>query len=78
MTGDAVIEAARDLKKQIAEKGMPTGSAVLVGDGHAAAADRGKVRNCFGAHFVEVEVDTELGSVRVTEVRRRSRVAAAS
>ncbi|MGC4081288.1 MAG: molybdopterin-dependent oxidoreductase [Vicinamibacterales bacterium] len=24
----------------------------------------GKTRNCFGAHFVEVEVDTELGSVR--------------
>src|SRR5262249_53996853 len=27
MTGYAVIEAARDLKKQIAEKGMPTGDA---------------------------------------------------
>ena len=27
MTGYAVVEAARDLKKQIAEKGMPTGDA---------------------------------------------------
>ena len=30
MTGYAVVEAARDLKKQIAEKGMPTGDAVLI------------------------------------------------
>ncbi len=28
-TGQAVIEAVRDLKKQIAEKGMPTGTALL-------------------------------------------------
>ena len=28
---------------------------------------QGKVRNAFGAHFVEVEVDTELGRVRVTK-----------
>ena len=34
----------------------------------------GKVRTRFGAHFVEVEVDTELGRVRVTEVRRRPRL----
>ena len=27
----------------------------------------GKVRSAFGAHFVEVEVDTELGRVRVTK-----------
>jgi CO/xanthine dehydrogenase Mo-binding subunit len=26
---------------------------------------QGKVRNTFGAHFVEVEVDTQLGRVRV-------------
>ena len=29
MTGYAVVEAARDLKRQIAEKGMPKGSDVL-------------------------------------------------
>ena len=29
MTGEAVIAAVRDLKKQIAEKGMPTGTAIL-------------------------------------------------
>jgi CO/xanthine dehydrogenase Mo-binding subunit len=66
MTGHAVVEAARDLKRQIAEKGMPKGDAVLT----ASAApnpkvDDGKVRNTFGAHFVEVEVDTQTGRVRV-------------
>ena len=30
MTGYAVVEAARDLKKQIAEKGLPTGDDVLI------------------------------------------------
>ena len=27
----------------------------------------GKLRNCFGAHFVEVEADTALGHVRITK-----------
>src|SRR5437899_11250686 len=54
-TGYAVVEAAKDLKRQIADKGVPTGTAMLV----AAAApspriDGGAVRNAFGAHFVEV------------------------
>ena len=75
MTGYAVIEAARDLKKQIAEKGMPTGRRRA--DRHRRRRTRrsqGKVRNAFGAHFVEVEVDTELGRVRVTEVPRGARL----
>jgi xanthine dehydrogenase molybdenum-binding subunit len=68
MTGYAVIEAVRDLKKQIASKGMPKGDQQLV----AAAApnptiDGQKARNAFGAHFAEVEVDVELGRVRVTK-----------
>jgi CO/xanthine dehydrogenase Mo-binding subunit len=65
-TGSAVIEAARSLKQQIAEKGMPTGSQTLVATAspNPRVAD-GKVRQAFGAHFVEVEVDTELGDVRV-------------
>ncbi len=67
MTGYAVIEAARDLKKQIAEKGMPTGGDVLVASATPQPALEGKVRDAFGAHFVEVEVDTELGRVRVTK-----------
>jgi xanthine dehydrogenase molybdenum-binding subunit len=68
MTGYAVIEAARDLKRQIAEKGMPTGDQMLVAS--AAPNPRmaeGKVRQAFGAHFVEVEVDVEFGQARVTK-----------
>jgi xanthine dehydrogenase YagR molybdenum-binding subunit len=68
MTGYAVIEAARDLKRQIAEKGMPTGRDVLVAfaSPNPTVEDK-KTRSAFGAHFVEVEVDTELGHVRVSK-----------
>jgi xanthine dehydrogenase YagR molybdenum-binding subunit len=65
MTGYAVVEAARDLKKQLAEKGMPAGDDVLIGSATPSPTLQGKVRNAFGAHFVEVEVDTHLGRVRV-------------
>ncbi|MFN7913994.1 MAG: xanthine dehydrogenase family protein molybdopterin-binding subunit [Vicinamibacterales bacterium] len=63
MTGEAVIAAARDIKKQIAEKGLPAGAGLLKATASPNPRIEGKVRNCFGAHFVEVEVDTELGSV---------------
>jgi CO/xanthine dehydrogenase Mo-binding subunit len=65
MTGYAVVEAARDLKKQIAEKGLPTGIDVLTASATPSPTVQGKVRSTFGAHFVEVEVDTELGRARV-------------
>lgn len=65
-TGQAVIEAARELKKQIAEKGMPTGANFLTAEASPnPTIAGGKVRNTFGAHFVEVEIDTELGHIRV-------------
>jgi xanthine dehydrogenase molybdenum-binding subunit len=67
MTGYAVVEAARDLKKQIAEKGLPTGDNVLIASANPNPTVQGKVRSTFGAHFVEVEVDAELGRVRVTK-----------
>jgi xanthine dehydrogenase YagR molybdenum-binding subunit len=67
MTGSAVVEAARDLQKQIAEQGMPTGDQVLVASATPTPVLEGKVRGAFGAHFCEVEVDTELGGVRVTK-----------
>jgi len=66
MTGHAVVEAARDLKKQIADKGMPKGV-----DLHTAKAsptprvEGGLIRNAFAAHFVEVEVDAERGRVKI-------------
>jgi putative selenate reductase molybdopterin-binding subunit len=66
MTGYAVVEAARDLKRQIAEKGLPKGSDILsASTGPNPAMPAGKVRNAFGAHFVEVEIDTDLGRARV-------------
>ncbi len=66
MTGYAVVDAARGLKKQIAEKGMPKGGALLIASASPnPTVEGGKVRNSFAAHFVEVEVDTELGHTRV-------------
>ena len=67
MTGYAVVEAARDLKRQIAEKGMPKGSDVLIGNATPNPTLQGKVRSTFGAHFVEVEVDVDLGRARVVK-----------
>jgi xanthine dehydrogenase molybdenum-binding subunit len=66
-TGQAVVEAARDLQKQIAEKGAPAGDQVLVASATPNPRLEGKSRASFGAHFVEVEVDTELGQVKVTK-----------
>jgi CO/xanthine dehydrogenase Mo-binding subunit len=67
MTGHAVMEAARDLKRQLAEKGAPAGDQVLVASASPQPRLEGKIRGAFGAHFVEVEVDTELGGVKVTK-----------
>jgi xanthine dehydrogenase YagR molybdenum-binding subunit len=68
MTGHAVVEAAREIKKQIAEKGLPKGGDVLTASVNAnPAMEGGKARNSFGAHFAEVEADTETGHVRVVK-----------
>ncbi|HET9947672.1 MAG TPA: xanthine dehydrogenase family protein molybdopterin-binding subunit [Longimicrobiales bacterium] len=67
MTGYAVVEAARDLKRQIAERGMPTGDAVLIASATPTPSTGRLRRMCFGAHFVEVEVDVETGRVRITK-----------
>jgi putative selenate reductase molybdopterin-binding subunit len=67
MTGYAVVEAARELKRQIVEKGLPQGDAVLVASASPNPAQPAKIRNSFGAHFVEVEVDALLGRVHVTK-----------
>jgi xanthine dehydrogenase molybdenum-binding subunit len=67
MTGYAVVEAARDLKEQIAARGMPQGDDVLIASATPNPSTQGMRRNCFGAHFVEVEADVELGHVRITK-----------
>jgi CO/xanthine dehydrogenase Mo-binding subunit len=65
MTGMAVVEAVQDLKQQIALQGMPTGDAVLIASATPDPTTDGKARQCFAAHFVEVEVDTRLGTTRI-------------
>lgn len=68
MTGDAVVAAARDLKRQIVEKGVPTRDEVLIASASPnPTVEGGKVRATFAAHFVEVEVDVELGRARVVK-----------
>jgi xanthine dehydrogenase YagR molybdenum-binding subunit len=64
-TGYAVIEAARDLQRQIQQKGLPNGDEVLVGSATPAPRIEGMERYSFAAHFVEVDVDLELARVRV-------------
>jgi putative selenate reductase molybdopterin-binding subunit len=66
-TGYAVVEAARDLKRQIAERGLPSGDELRVASASSNPAAGGPVRQAFGAHFVEAEVDIELGRARVTK-----------
>jgi CO/xanthine dehydrogenase Mo-binding subunit len=68
MTGQAVVEAARDIRRQIGEKGLPAGNDFLTAEAAPnPTVAGGKVRNAFGAHFVEVEADTELGHLRVVK-----------
>lgn len=64
-TGYAVMQAAKDLNKQIADNGMPSGSNVLIASATPNPSTDGKTRQCFGAHFVEVEVDTRIGTTRI-------------
>ncbi|MCU1339841.1 MAG: yagR [Bryobacterales bacterium] len=67
-TGMAVIEAVRDLKKQIAEKGAPKGNEVLTAMATTNPQQlQGESRNSFAAHFAEVEVNIETGHVIVTK-----------
>jgi xanthine dehydrogenase YagR molybdenum-binding subunit len=64
-TGRAIIEAADSLKKQIAEKGRPAGDTSLVATATPNPQLQGVTRSTFCAHFAEVEVDTDLGRVRL-------------
>jgi CO/xanthine dehydrogenase Mo-binding subunit len=66
-TGQAVIEAARDLKAQVAEKGLPRPGEFLVAKATTEPKLEGAARYSFAAHFVQVEVDTELGHVGVVK-----------
>ena len=65
-TGYAVVQAVRDLKRQIAENGLPQGDEIRVGSATPDPAVKDAARYAFAAHFAEVEVDTDFGHVRVT------------
>jgi xanthine dehydrogenase YagR molybdenum-binding subunit len=66
MTGMAVVEAVPDLQQQMAAHGMPTGNAVLGASAPPTPVPDGSRRPCFGAHCVDVAVDTRLGTTRMT------------
>ncbi len=66
-TGQAVIEAVRDLKKQLAEKGPPKGNDELMAMATPTPQLQGQSRNSFVAHFAEVEVNVETGHAVVTK-----------
>ena len=70
MTGYAVTQAAQDLKRQIAEKGLPKGSDCSPQRRCRIQPSRGKVRSSFGAHFVEVEVDTAWATFACSSIWR--------
>ena len=67
MTGYAVVQAAIDLKNQIATQGLPDGDAVLIASATPTPSTQGRRRMCFGAHFVEGEADVELGHLKITK-----------
>jgi CO/xanthine dehydrogenase Mo-binding subunit len=66
-TGFAVVEAARDLKAQVAARGAPSGDDVLIASATPTPSTQGQRRMCFAAHFVEVEVDVQLGHTRISK-----------
>ncbi len=63
-TGYAIVEAAKDLKGQLETHGPPQGDEVLIAESTPSPRLQGVSRQSFAVHFVEVEVDTELGGVR--------------
>lgn len=64
-TGQAVIEAAKDLQAQVLAHGLPAGDSVLIGSATPEPKITGAARYSFAAHFVEIEVDVELGRLRI-------------
>lgn len=64
-TGDALLAAATDLRRQLAVVGPPRGDAALVAEMTTTPRIDGMARYASAAHFVEVEVDMAVGHVRV-------------
>jgi xanthine dehydrogenase YagR molybdenum-binding subunit len=66
-TGVSVVEAAQQLKKQIAEKGMPKGADTLMASVTTEPDTKGQARYAFLADFCELEVDMATGHIRITK-----------
>ena len=66
-TGQAIVEAAEDLERQMAAADGPLESRTLIAQATPEPVLDGLARYASAAHFVEVEVDTELGGIRVLE-----------
>ncbi len=64
-TGQAILEAADDLKRQMALAERSLESGILIAQATPEPVLDGLARYASAAHFVEVEVDTELGGIRV-------------
>src|SRR5207247_10114007 len=63
-TGQAVVAAARDLRAQVADKGLPRAGEFLIANATTEPKLEGAARYSFAAHFVQVEGDAEMGPVR--------------
>ena len=64
-TGQAIVEAAEDLRRQMASAGGSFENRALIAQATPRPVLDGLARYASAAHFVEVEVDTELGGIRV-------------
>ena len=66
-TGYAIVEAAEDLKRQIASHNGSVGDQPLIAQATPEPTIEGMARYASAAHFVEIEVDTELGRIGVVQ-----------
>ena len=61
----SVVDADGEVRMQLSEVAANVGENVLDADASVMPGSREHIVNSFGAHFAEVEVDTETGNVRV-------------
>ncbi len=61
----SVVDADGEVRMQLSEVAANVGENVLDADASVMPGSRDHIVNSFGAHFAEVEVDTETGNVRV-------------
>ena len=65
IVGGVVVDTGGAVRTQLADVAAMAGENVLDADASVMPGSRDHIVNSFGAHFAEVEVDTETGNVRV-------------